>query len=959
MLWHFHRIATEVFFSLLLLCSPIGSYGQWILRGTVIDASDKLPLPGCHMLLFPDEEGYNNAKENVRPLATTITSDEGYFSFPKLNKGNYLIEARFIGYKKRLYKVALTQDRKLDLTLRPDAILLGDVVVTAKERRTKASGTLITSEAMSHIQASSLADIRVFMPGGRSSDPAMGQVNLLTIRQAGRGETDHKTSTLGTSFMVDGIPKNVNADMQQLPSLADRALRGKISAGKGIDMRTISPDDIDHIEVVRGLPSVAYGNLTNGLVKVERKRGATPLNVRIKTDQYGHLGFVGKGWDFQQQEQYAKEKRSHKQQFNIGADYYIAKVDPRNTLENYHRLTLSARYHESIPLSEEGHLQWGVSLNGGSNLDVSKSDPDNDTKGIDKYTSRKSELASAQEITYRPGNAFPFLESVEWTSNISAGFDRLEQHKLVQLDRGKPMPLSDIEGEYDGFYLPYRYEASMQVDGKPVTAYSKLAANMVASTFGMGHTLLLGGDFTFSKNYGRGNVFDPTRPVYPDLGIRARAFSDIPASSIWAFFAQDRISASLWGNSLVADLGVRGMTQMLPQGYAMQGKVYWDPRLSLEWRAPSLQFGKYALEGGLTYSWGKCSMMPLIAELFPERIYHDFIELNYYHNEQACRRLHMRSYGETPDVSDLTPAINLKQELRLDLAYRGYSISVSFFDERMRNGFRSSSHYTPYYFKLYDYEGIDSKQLAQEQRPPQLDEMPYKEINRFASTNRTTNGSALEKRGLEWQFFTPRISAIATRFTFSGAYYTSRFTNSEAQYLLPSISHYMGQEISLVGRFASVEDSRHRMLSTNLTFDTYIKSIDLIASFSIQSLWLSERRLFPPSQHILQGKEGQMLVLPMAYVTADGVEHPFTEQDISTGETRFLVRNFDDGLTKPTRTGHSTNIDIKITKKIGKRVSSALFINRIFDVNPPYQSRGLTVRSFSSSYFGLEFNFKF
>ncbi len=935
-----------LFFLLSLLSlggRPHSLYAQYHIKGVVHDASDGEGLPGCNVLLFTTQD------TSDKPIQATSTSSNGSFSFLNLKSQNYRIEVRYIGYKTFQQVVTLNEHNNLTIKMRPDAILLGDVIVTARERKSHAASTVISKEAMNHIQASSLSDIKVFLPGGRSKDPAMGSVNLMTIRQAGSGESDHYTATLGTSVLIDGIPKNSNADMQALPTIASFDLRKKQSAGKGIDLRTISPDDIERIEVIRGLPDVSYGNLTNGVIKVERKRGKTPYSARIKTDQYGHLAFVGKGWSL-------KEGR---QEINVGGDYYIAMADPRNSLENFKRLGSSIRYNERLPLQMEGELSYGFALNMGGNTDIAKSDPDNDTKGIDKYESQKYEVSINQHATYRPGNRLSFLEKISLTTALSYGYDLLKQHKLVQLDKGKPMPIVNREGEYDGFYLPYRYEADLSIEGKPFTFFGQLETNLSFSTFGVGHRLMLGGDLSISKNFGRGSIFDTERPVYPDLTLRPRPFNEIPRSLIGAFYLQDNITISLWRHTLSLQPGIRGAIQEVPPGYQMHHHIYWDPRISATWEWPYIMIAGAPLEVSLTASAGKCSMMPLVSELFPTTVYHDFIELNYYHNNPACRRLHMRTYMETPNTQELIPATNIKKECRLDLSYKGYSLSCIYFVETMQNGFRHTTHYTPYSFRLYDYSHIDAKELDRNQCPPSLEDMPYEEKQRFMDISCTSNGSSLEKQGFEWQFFSPRIRAIDTRITFSGAYYVSRFSNSQDQYMRPRITYFRGEELAMIGKFKQVEDVRNRIFSTNLTIDTYIKAIDFIASVSIQSLWLSERRLLPPTHKIVEGAEGQSWVLPDSYFTSDGKEHEFTQENLEELPLNFLVRNFDQGLTLPTRQGHSTNIDIKITKKIGKKMEASLFVNRIFDFSPPFKSRGLTIRAFNASYFGLEFNFKF
>lgn len=50
----------------------------------------------------------------------------------------------------------------------------------------------------------------------------------------------------------------------------------RTALNRGTDMRTIATDNIESVEVVRGIPSAEYGNLSSGMVTIHRKHGATP-----------------------------------------------------------------------------------------------------------------------------------------------------------------------------------------------------------------------------------------------------------------------------------------------------------------------------------------------------------------------------------------------------------------------------------------------------------------------------------------------------------------------------------------------------------------------------------------------------------------------------------------------------------------------------------------------------------
>ena len=64
----------------------------------------------------------------------------------------------------------------------------------------------------------------------------------------------------------------------------------------GTDLRQISADNIDNVEVVRGIPSAEYGDLTSGLVIVHSKVGLTPWQFRAKVNPALQNYSLGKGF---------------------------------------------------------------------------------------------------------------------------------------------------------------------------------------------------------------------------------------------------------------------------------------------------------------------------------------------------------------------------------------------------------------------------------------------------------------------------------------------------------------------------------------------------------------------------------------------------------------------------------------------------------------------------------------
>lgn len=93
---------------------------------------------------------------------------------------------------------------------------------------------------------------------------------------------------------------------------------------KGVDMRTLSTDNIEKVEIIRGIPSVAYGNVSNGAVIIQRKTSESPLSARFKADKTSKLFSVGKGIRLDGNGRYI---------LNADVNYLDAKIDPRNSVK--------------------------------------------------------------------------------------------------------------------------------------------------------------------------------------------------------------------------------------------------------------------------------------------------------------------------------------------------------------------------------------------------------------------------------------------------------------------------------------------------------------------------------------------------------------------------------------------------------------------------------------------------
>ena len=313
-----------------------------VVSGVIVDSTDDSPLPACAVAMMP---GARSAQTDI----------DGRFTF-KVSPGDYIIKASYVGFDDYEQAVAIgRRDTTLLIRLMPKNQQLKEVTITAKESTGVTSSSRIDRDAMAHLQPSSFADLLELLPGNISQDPTPGTVNSIKLRETGtigaNGQAldspDYAMSSLGTAFNVDGAPVNNDANLQ---SVGIESASGRNSVNRGVDMRTLSTDNIESVEIVRGIPSAEYGNLSSGLVNIRRTRRATPLTARFKADGYSKLFFIGKGIAVGPQ---------RRNTLNADIGYLDSKVDPRNNLENFRRISASVR--SSLGWESQSHLtEWNL-----------------------------------------------------------------------------------------------------------------------------------------------------------------------------------------------------------------------------------------------------------------------------------------------------------------------------------------------------------------------------------------------------------------------------------------------------------------------------------------------------------------------------------------------------------------------------------------------------------------------
>jgi len=881
-------------------------------------------------------EGIPFASLYFHELSTGISTDmDGNFSTSFNYRGKLKISISYVGYQTLDTIVNLPNNGELVFKLQKQSYALSEVIVSATEGDLSNSTSLIRKSAMQHVQPSSFADLLELLPGFSSKETNLSKANLISMRQAGE---DINTS-LGTAFIVDGMALTNDGNLQSFYGItSDLNIKERFTTSKGIDMRNIPTDQIETVEVVRGIPSAKYGDLTAGLVRIELKNGETPWEGRVKVDLKNKLFSVGKGFILPNKGGI----------LNVDIDYAKYNDDVRSDLTTYSRTTASGRYENRIGLSDK--IDWVMKFNASytGSFDKVKQDKDALTKDERFKTDYNSfSVAARGGLKIKES----FFKEVNYEISYTHTTENMDRVKIIT---GGVAPLTTIsteEGSFETGYLPAEYTSQLKIKGKPINFIANIDSKSNIQHGSFLHALLYGFDFRYTANKGEGEIYDPKLPPYiGGKSIRPRAYSDIPALQKLSFYVEDKIRADVGQSNLVLEPGLRVTTLLgIDKQYKMRGKYYLEPRINMRFTFPEFSItGRksiFAITGGA----GKFYKFPTMAQLYPDDLYFDYKELDYYSTSNPdFSYAQIRTFIESPVNHNLEPAKNIKYEAGFLFKVGQIKLDVTYFREMMNNGFTQENKVALHYYKLYDVESVKNPVS----KPP-LSALEYTDENIADVYSQTENKAKIYKKGIEYTLDLGQINPISTRIRINGAWFSTHYSSNAARYYKPSavINKKLYPYVGVYDY--DKNNDRRSQFNTNIYFDTHIPFLRMIFTTSIQTMWFQMRQTDYYSG------------LPIAYIDDFGNRLDFTPGMETDNIFKHMVDSYNDYAFGKDRTAIASRLNLKLSKEIGNNIRLACYFNNVLTYLPDYTSyRGTLITNRSKSntespYFGAELNVKF
>ncbi|MCF0167476.1 MAG: TonB-dependent receptor [Bacteroidales bacterium] len=918
----------QVIKSLTVMCLallPIFGWAQKTatarLEGVVLEKETGNPVEFAFVVLHPSEQ-----------YATT--DKNGHYSFASVDVGESTVAVTYAGKENIEKKITIAAGKinRCDFEMVEANLRLEEVTVIATQNKAgQSTSSMISRQAMDHIQASSLKDVMALVPGTILSNPDLSTSQPLVLRTAftglsGAGSNSYgkDMASLGTAIIMDGAPISKNANLQALAA----TMTG--SAGnttEGFDLRNISTDNIESIEVIRGVASVEYGDMTSGAVVIKSKAGRSPLSVRAKVNPNSYQAALSKGFSL------GKKGGI----LNLSGDYAHNSTYDYATYMYYDRFNIQGMWTKNFGQL----LTMTTTASTRYKKDTHKPNPDDLRSQIDSYGMEfGGTLKNSGTLNINKG----WLKTIRWDASFSYTKDHNYYQELLTnaealhsicvtdgaiISNVAGKDVYDINGnkitnilpgteQQKVILLPYSYLSTYDIFGKELGGYAQLKADLNKRWDNINNHIKAGLDYRTDGNLGEGKVYDDNTPPFRSVSViggsyRKRPYYDIPFIHHIGAFVEDTYTHTFANRDFVLTAGARYDW--------VNGKSAIQPRINT-----SLDIIPKALT--IRGAYGTFAKAPTAIYLYPEKAYFNFS--NYQNAETDAVVSTIRVFDTQNDALEM--ALNRKAEVGFDLKlFDRYRLSVTAYDELMKNGYNLD--YTFDTVKWIDYtQYVAVKDPETDTFVPQLKEYDANyNGHRFASFATPTNNTYLHNRGIEYELDLGRFDDIRTSFYVSGAFMQSTHKSNGYKFDDRSTSSRISANVAVYE--PGVVTRRRDMLNTALRVTHNIPQIGFVVTLTTQFNWYEkywdEYGRDDMFIAYISCEDGKTYWLGKDYNESIKDDPEFKYMFDALNDKRFIVEK-----TMPT-----VVFNLNVSKEIGDILTASFFANNLLNNRPLYESK--------------------
>ncbi|MBO7590111.1 MAG: TonB-dependent receptor [Prevotella sp.] len=939
-----------ILFFLIIGCGLTALAQNVVVAGRITDDDTHKPIAFATIMM--KENGY-----------WAITGDDGSFSMKNIPVGKATLTIQCLGYATRQLTLDIIKDiPRLRITLKQETLKLDEVTVTAQRKNNESTTSYtIDRTALDNQQIVSVSDLSTLLPGGKTVNATLMNDNRMALRS---GSQEGGNASFGTAIEVDGIRIDNNA-----------------AAGEtaGASTRAISSSNIESVEIVTGIPSVEYGDLSNGVVKVNTRKGKSPFIVEGKMNQHTKQIALNKGFDLGHNKGVLNASIEHAKSFSNIASPHTA-----------YQCNILSLHYMNIFMRESAPLTLNVGLTGNIGGYHAEADPDNE---LDDYSKvRDNALRANFELNW--------LLNKRWITNLSlrGAFSTSDRTSESSAHTNSATTLAYIHAMNEGYFIATNYDSNPDApvilgptgywnvkqyqESKPMNWSLRLKGDWTHRFGGLMSRLMVGAEYTGSRNNGRGTYYDDLRYA---PSWREFRHDDLPTLNNIALYAEEKVTiktnklsrmeltAGLRNDMTIINGSEYGTVNSLSPRF--NGRyIFWQNRR------------KHLITDLIVHAgWGKSVKLPSFQVLYPSPSYYD---IEVFRSPSTADNTTVSAWYCRPSKAVYNPDLKWQYtnqtDIGIEMNIKGTRVSLSAFHHRTYNPYMATMEYTPFSYYYTPVSALEGLTIPTDGRTYAINPttgtvtvssadgstatVPNNERRFYQTNTRYVNASPLDRYGLEWIIDFKQIKALNTSLRFDGNYY---YYKSDDETLFASmhnsntkmtgtgepyqyIGWYRGTNGTTSAQTSIANGAISKTLNLNTTITTHIPKIRLIMALRIESTLYSYRKS-------LSNFDGD--VYPEYYTTWDDPNTmiPFAEKFLWAKDNDQTLYNDLQNLVVHPNAAYVMNANrisayysanLSVTKEIGDHVSISFYANNFFNNMKTVHSSqtDLDTSLFSSSY---------
>ena len=839
------KVVILVLFSLLALEAAAQRY---TFSGTVKDKSTGQPVDFATIVIEGSEQW-------------AVADEKGQFTIKNVPASKTRVSVSCLGYVTWSREIQIQRDiTAFAVSLDPDNLALEGATVTAKEDANSATTSrTIDKTALEHVQIMNVADVSSLLPGGATVNPSLTAEKQFNIR-AGSGESGN--ASFGTAVEVDGVRLSNNATYS---SMTD----GK--ALKGVATNSIASSNVESVEVITGVPSVEYGDMASGVVKVNLKKGRTPWMVTLSTSPNTKQASVSKGLGLGT----GKNGRA-RGVINTSAEYTESISQQMSPYSAYRREQMSLSY---LNLFNSGvfaatPLRFSLGLTGNLGGMSTTADPD----AVQGTWSKAADNAIRANFSLNWLLSKPWITNLELSGSLSYSDKESEERTFNSSAINKTI----LHGREAGYYIAVPYSGGdvppvmyipggywyniMSDDDRPLTTKLSLKANHSHFIGKANNKIKIGADWSTDRNFGIG-AYSTEMETAPTF--REYRYCDLPTMHNAGAYIEDNVMIPAGKGRINLIAGLRSDNTLIKgSDYGLTSSL--SPRFNAKYTILPRQGRerKTVRELSVRASWGEAVKLPSFAMLFPMPTYRD---IRVFTSTTNSSNISYDAYYIQPRSVQYNPDLkwqrNRMMEIGIETNILGNKISLTAFRNRTLNSYRISSHYDRTTYSYTSDAGLANLAIPADDRVFAVDAssgivtvsdrtgklpsevLPHETYKEFAPSYYPDNETnPIDRYGIEWVVDFAKIKAIQTEVRVDGSWYSYKSLGLNLLEYSPVASHAAGTNLpyNLIGHYiggnAYSNGSETKTLRTNITITTHIPKVRMIVSAKLEASLLKYSR---------------------------------------------------------------------------------------------------------------------